>query len=104
MKRRDNPWRRAVVVTVLFFSVWKVFAAVDVASIDVSVTGGAVGSRFSVYGGHGSVAVNGNTIDLTFKSRFTKLVSRDDSSDGPKRVTPDNPWRTNVRFSGPGIF
>jgi hypothetical protein len=104
MKTRTYPRLIAVVVAVLSLNVWRAYAADHVAEIDISVTRGAVGSHFSVYGGHGTVAIDGHNIEIPFTSKFTKLASRDDSSAGPRRVTPDNPWRTTVQFSGPGRF
>jgi hypothetical protein len=78
-------------------------AADHEANIDVSVTHGAVGTHFSVYGGHGEVDFNGKKFQIPFKSKFTKLASRDDDT-SPRRVTPDNPWHANVKFSGPGTY
>jgi hypothetical protein len=93
-----------VIATVLSLCVWRAHASDHIAEIDVSVTRGAVGSHFSVYGGHGTVKIDGHLVENPFKSRFTKLASRDDSSAGLLRVTPDKPWRTTIQFSGPGIF
>jgi hypothetical protein len=103
MKTHTYRMLTGVVAAVLALSIRPAYAADHLAEIDVSVTQGAVGCHFSVYGGHGQVTVDGRTIDIPFTSRITKLASRDDSSN-PSRVTPNNPWRTTVQFSGPGRF
>ena len=44
------------------------------------------------------------SIKLPSTATVTKLASRDKNSDGPRRVTADNPWHVVVPFNGGGRY
>jgi hypothetical protein len=43
-------------------------------------------------------------IKLPSTATVTKIVSRDKDSDGPRHVTPSDPWHVVAPFDGPGRF
>ena len=77
-----------------------------VAEIQLTVSHGSVQAYFGRAPRNEKIEIG--DAKLTFKmpstATVTKLASRDKSSDGSTRITPDNPWSVRVRFSGPGRY
>ncbi len=77
-----------------------------IAEIQLTVSRGSVQAYFGRAPRRETVGIG--SVDLSIKlpstANVTKLASRDKDSDGPRRITPDNPWSVRVRFSGPGRY
>ena len=77
-----------------------------VAEIEIVLTRGSVEAYFgrAPRGEKFSIGDATLRIKLPSTATVTKLASRDKTSDGAKRVTPDNPWHVTVPFDGGGRF
>lgn len=77
-----------------------------VAEIELAVSRGSVQAYFGRAARGERVEVGDAEISFKLPSTatVTKLASRDKTSEGSKRVTPDNPWAVRVPFQGPGRY
>lgn len=77
-----------------------------VVEIELAVRRGSVQAYFGRAAARERAEVGGLEIDVRLPSSatVTKIAARDKTSEGSKRVTPDNPWAVRVPFSGPGRY
>ena len=77
-----------------------------VAEIQITVSRGSVQAYFGRAPRNEKIEIGAAELKIKVPSTasVTKLASRDKTSDGSKRVTPDNPWAVRVSFAGPGRY
>lgn len=77
-----------------------------VVEIELAVRRGSVQAYFGRAAARERAEIGGLEIDVRLPSSatVTKIAARDKTSEGSKRVTPDNPWVVRVPFSGPGRY
>ena len=77
-----------------------------VVEIELSVRRGSVQAYFGRAAARERAEIGGLEIDVRLPSTatVTKIAARDKTSEGPKRVTADNPWAVRVPFAGPGRY
>ena len=77
-----------------------------VVEIELAVRRGSVQAYFGHAPARERAEIGGLEIDIKLPSSatVTKVVARDKSSEGAKRVTPDNPWVVRAPFSGRGRY
>ncbi len=76
------------------------------AEIEIVLSHGSVEAYFGRAPRGEKLEVGGASLNIKLPSTatVTKLASRDKHSDGPQRVTADNPWHVVVPFSGGGRY
>ena len=81
-------------------------AGEHVVDIELAVRRGSVQAYFGRAAARERAEIGGLEIDVRLPSSatVTKLAARDKTSEGSKRVTPDNPWAVRVPFSGAGRY